>query len=287
MKRFLFVMTAIAILASSTLCVSADYEVDADGFTTINGYENQALVDGREYGLVIVKGTDAVLDLSTAEKISENVMYINQATAKAGALSFGSIGLKLDGEFDGATAFIGGEGFTTATKIGNLSEATGPQEPTTVKLTGTITDAVAGTRKLASVTVFEGTNAVASFTGASSVDGAAEKFSIDVDPNKTYSVVLTKAGYLDVKYTGVAVAAAAVDMGEINLGAAAGDIDNSDTVAYADLTKVINNYNKNTAEADDQAADIDASGTIAYTDLTPIINNYNKGNGDFEKAFVD
>lgn len=277
MKRVFFMVLVIAIALCPAMCVSAaDYEADANGFYEIV-YEDEKLVDNAQYGFIVIKGLNAVLDLND-DNIDNVVLYIDQAAAADGKLSFGKIGLKDTESFEGATAFIGGGG-SGATTIGNLLVP----KVTTVDLKGIITDTFAGTKKLATVTVYDGETAVT--TANATVENGVETFSAKVAANKTYSVVLTKAGYLDMKYTGVAVAKSDVDMGSIALNVLAGDVDESGAIIYEDLAAVISNYGKTTDNASKPEADLDGSGAIIYEDLAAIIGKYGKSNADFVRAF--
>ena len=116
MRKFLVITMAIAMLACSVVGVSA-FEADADGFVTINDVEVAGKTLTGEYGLVVIKGLDSeILNLADA-----NILYIDQTTAADNKVSFGTIGLKSEASFTGATAYIGGENLGTAEKIGNIT----------------------------------------------------------------------------------------------------------------------------------------------------------------------
>ena len=116
MRKFLVITMAIAMLACSVVGVSA-FEADADGFVTINDVEVAGKTLTGEYGLVVIKGLDSeILNLADA-----NILYIDQTTAADNKVSFGTIGLKSEASFTGATAYIGGENLDTAEKIGNIT----------------------------------------------------------------------------------------------------------------------------------------------------------------------
>ena len=116
MRKFLVITMAIAMLACSVVGVSA-FEADADGFVAINNVEVTGKTLTGEYGLVVIKGLDSeILNLTDA-----NILYIDQTTAADNKVSFGTIGLKSEASFTGATAYIGGENLGTAEKIGNIT----------------------------------------------------------------------------------------------------------------------------------------------------------------------
>ncbi len=120
MKKFLSITLTVAMLLASAIGVSA-YEANANGFVTIevDGATLDKTLDG-EYSLVVVKGLNTqVIDFSDANSI----LYIDQATADEGVVSFGEIGLT---EATEATAFIGGRNLDGATSIGNITISSAP-----------------------------------------------------------------------------------------------------------------------------------------------------------------
>ncbi len=280
MKKMLLVFAVSVMLVCSAVGVcAADYSADEKGLYEIV-YESEDLVNDAQYGFIVINGMDAVLDLNE-ENISEVVLYIDQAAAKDNTLDFGKIGLKdTEGTFKGATAFIGGGG-KPVTAIGNLL-ARKPE----FEIKGTIKDNVAGTKKLATITVMDGATKVATVNSAVGTENV-EEFSVLLEAGKTYSVLFTKAGYLDMEYKGVTVDNADVNMGVIDVGSLAGDVDGSNAIVYDDLSAVISNYGKKTSEATNENADIDCSGAVIYDDLSFIIGKYGKANKDFVKTYAN
>ena len=145
MKRIIsvFVFTAV-ILGSVFQCAAADivYRPDVDGNYSLT-YEDERIVDGEDYGFIVMEGLDnQVLNLSDSSL--DKILYIDDAKASDGSVTFSNFNLKgrLPSEegFTGGTAFIGGEGFNSATTVGTLQETFVPVSDVTLdKSEATIT----------------------------------------------------------------------------------------------------------------------------------------------------
>lgn len=134
----MFVLASV-MLVSALQCAAADpvYHPDTNGNYSVS-YADERIVDGEAYGFIVVEGfDDEVLDLSDGNL--EKILYIDETEASDGSISFNNFNLKgrLPSEegFTGGTAFIGGEGFNSATTIATLRETVVPVSDITLDKT--------------------------------------------------------------------------------------------------------------------------------------------------------
>ncbi len=96
------------------------------------------------------------------------------------------------------------------------------------------------------------------------MDTASGSYTISV-PADTYKFVVTKAAHLSYTKNTLEVMA---DVAK-NVELKGGDVDQNGTVAFADLTEVLNLYGNA-----DENADVNGDGSIGFADLTAVLNNY-------------
>ena len=137
MKKVLSMFVLVAVMSASVFqCFAADtvYRPDADGNYSVS-VSDEKIVDGEVYGFIVFEGLDnEVLNLS--DDNLDKILYIEDAKASDGSVSFSNFNLKgrLPSEegFTGGTAFIGGEGFNSATTVGTLQETFVPVSDVTL-----------------------------------------------------------------------------------------------------------------------------------------------------------
>ena len=244
---FLSVLLAMAVFAFAASAAPVDYTANEDGSFDVT-YTGTA---GEYYALVIVEGIAAE---GTAPVItSSSIQYIDQVTAAAdGTATFNGVLLKTDGVK--GTIYLGGSDLDAAKLLGYVNNS-GDEETFTVS--GTVTSDSA---KEAKVTLTSTTDEAKVFT----VDTASGSYTISV-PADTYKFVVTKAAHLSYTKNALEVTA---DVAK-NVELKGGDVDQNGTVAFADLTEVLNLYGNA-----DENADVNGDGSIGFADLTAVLNNY-------------
>ena len=244
---FLSVLLAMAVFAFAASAAPVDYTANEDGSFDVT-YTGTA---GEYYALVIVEGIAAE---GTAPVItSSSIQYIDQVTAAAdGTATFNGVLLKTDGVK--GTVYLGGSDLDAAKLLGYVNNS-GDEETFTVS--GTVTSDSA---KEAKVTLTSTTDEAKVFT----VDTASGSYTISV-PADTYKFVVTKAAHLSYTKNALEVTA---DVAK-NVELKGGDVDQNGTVAFADLTEVLNLYGNA-----DENADVNGDGSIGFADLTAVLNNY-------------
>lgn len=244
---FLSVLLAMAVFAFAASAAPVDYTANEDGSFDVT-YTGTA---GEYYALVIVEGIAAE---GTAPVItSSSIQYIDQVTAAAdGTATFNGVLLKTDGVK--GTVYLGGSDLDAAKLLGYVNNS-GTEETFTVS--GTVTSDSA---KEAKVTLTSTSDGAKVFT----VDTASGSYTISV-PADTYKFVVTKAAHLSYTKNALEVTA---DVAK-NVELKGGDVDQNGTVAFADLTEVLNLYGNA-----DENADVNGDGSIGFADLTAVLNNY-------------
>lgn len=244
---FLSVLLAMAVFAFAASAAPVNYTANEDGSFDVT-YTGTA---GEYYALVIVEGIAAE---GTAPVItSSSIQYIDQVTAAAdGTATFNGVLLKTDGVK--GTVYLGGSDLDAAKLLGYVNNS-GTEETFTVS--GTVTSDSA---KEAKVTLTSTSDGAKVFT----VDTASGSYTISV-PADTYKFVVTKAAHLSYTKNALEVTA---DVAK-NVELKGGDVDQNGTVAFADLTEVLNLYGNA-----DENADVNGDGSIGFADLTAVLNNY-------------
>lgn len=248
MKKITLVLSVVlmaALLAFSAVAAPVDYETDTNAAFDVT-YTGTA---GAYYAIVAVEGIAAE---GTAPAISEDsIQYIDQKTADAnGSVAFEDILLHVDGT--PSTIYLGGADPDGAVLLGWVNK------PDTFTVSGTVTSA---SDAAATVTL---TN-VADETVVFTVNTNAGAYSVDVTAG-TYKMVVTKAKHLSYTKNELVVSAAVTK--DVTL--AGGDLDNDGSVAFTDLSAILNTYSSTTA----LDADIDEDGAVGFTDLSVVLNNY-------------
>ncbi len=127
MKKLVSVMV-IAMMLALAFTVAANAEVwtpQTDGLYDFTFTSNEVQADAM-YGMVVI---EAATEPAEFELTQDNIRYIDQVTANGSTLSFTDVG-PMDLQDNGTYyVYIGGEGYTKATKIGTLSETGATPEP--------------------------------------------------------------------------------------------------------------------------------------------------------------
>ena len=270
MKRIMVLCLVMALLATMTIGVSATttpVTPDEDGKYEViinvgTGHE------GDMYGFVAVPAGAAIAEA--------NIVYIDQATADSnGIIKFENFAPKgaaaSSTDWVNCDLYIGGGDVTDAdggaVTAGTLVKAIA-ENPTTVKITGTVADSVAGKTKDATVTVVGAKDATKTYTAT--VTKGTTTFEVAVPTDDTYSVKVTKPSFLSYTITGVPVAQADVAVSDIDISALAGDVDGTGQVMLEDLTTLLGEY----MEVVDSTSDIDGTGQVMLEDLTTLLSAY-------------
>ncbi len=260
MKKIIMLLTAIAMLATSVIGVSAvDYTADDEGKYT--GVAHTGLTANEYYGVVVVSGIDAAVDFDN----TDNILYIDQVTADAdGNITIPAFMTKGDTLVEG-TVYIGGEGLDTATCIGYLKLAAVDDE--TFVISGTVSG-YAGTI-LPTVIVTDGTT---NYTANVAEDGT---FSVEVPVLTTGAYTLTATKTSHLSYTKSAISAATT----VNPVVKGGDIDGSGQADVLDISRIVNVFNSKTGDDNYNIAnDLNESGQCDVLDISVIVNNFNNPN---------
>lgn len=249
MKKITLVLSVVlmaALLAFSAVAAPVEYETDTNAAFDVS-YTGTA---GAYYAIVAVEGIAAE---GTAPAITEDsIQYIDQKTADAdGAVAFEDILLKVDGT--AATIYLGGSDLEEAVLLGWVNKPA--ESPAEYTVSGTVTSA---SDAAATVTLTSGDK---TFT----VNTNAGVYTVNV-PAGTYKFVVTKAKHLSYTKNELVVADAVAK----NVTLAGGDLDNDGSVAFTDLSAILNTYSSTTA----LDADIDEDGAVGFTDLSVVLNNY-------------
>lgn len=274
-KRMLMLMLAAVMLFSVTQCVSAEvYLPDAKGTYTVN-YEDAKIVDGEQYGFVVIEGLDnEVLDLS--DDNLESVLYINQAEGDAGSITFDKFGLKgklpTEAGFTGGTAFIGGKGFSTATTIGTL-------EAPSVAVTGITLDKTQASINVgetvtlaATVTPDNATNKTVTWTSSDSTVATVDANGVvtGVKAQDAAVTITAKAGDKTATCT-VTVSAAAAGL--------KGDVNGDGELSVRDALLICQDIAGQEPEINRDLADVNGDGELSVRDALLICQKI-AGNDD-------
>ncbi len=263
MKKIIMACTVAAMLASSVMCVSAEnlpeYTPTEDGTYVVDAYNTNTVADAY-YGVVVVKGTNAAgVDLSD----TDSILYIDQVTADAeGNVVIDEFMSKIDPtdeSFTGGTIYIGGEGLETATAIGYI--VAGEEEEETFTISGTVAGNLGATAP--TVVASDGTT---DYDATVDAEGA---FTVDVPVGATYTVTVTKTGYLSYTKANIAT-----EISAIEATIKPGNVNGDSSVNLTDLSSFLDAYN---TAVETIEKDYDESGAVNLSDLSPLLTNYNQG----------
>lgn len=289
MKKMTLVFVTMGILVSSAfgafatdyypmddgkgnLSYTVDYTVTAD-----QGHEEEIEAGKSMYGLIAVKGTGEI-DL---ESESIEIVYIDQAKIQNGKITFSGflpLGEEPDSDsFEECTLFVGGPGFAGAKQIGVLKE-----KPDGVIISGTVTDTVtsSSSTKKATITAKSGDATV----GAPVQVGENGAYSITVPIGTTYSIVITKDGFLPYTITGVP-ATAPLSGVDADISGCAGDVDGNKVIELDDLRAVLADYNES-ENLENANADVDSNAIVELDDLRAVLANYNETQASKTQAYT-
>ena len=264
MKQWIRLGLCTALLAAALACTALAAEgegsVYGTGGVSWDGTKctvtcTDGLTNGNQYVLLMVKDPDSIND--------EGVMYIDQAAAVDGAVTFEDfIPKDLPGDGQTWTALLGGEfsGETSPKEIGTLTFGYG------LPVNGTVT--LQGRTNYTGATV--ALTGESSFTATTGADGAYTFSS--VAPG-TYTMTITMPGYLSHTINGLEVnGPVTVDMKEL-LG---GDVNTSDGDTYInvdDMNAVLQYYGKLSPYT---GMDINGDGYINVDEMSIVLSNYGR-----------
>lgn len=259
MKKWIRLGLCTAVLAAALACtaLAADGAVYGTGAVSYDGAKcsvtySEGLTDGNQYVLLLVTDPNSIND--------EGVMYIDQAAAAGGQVSFAGF-IPKDWPTDGQTwtALLGGE-FTDGTSpktIGTLTFGEG------VPVSGKVS--LQGRSNHAGATVALSSADGASFTAQTGTDGSYTFAS--VAPG-SYTMTITMPGYLSHTINGLEVnGPVTVEVKDL-LG---GDIVSDGQVTILDLSKLLAEY----GSASSPDSDINGDGQSTILDLSTLLGNYN------------
>ena len=259
MKKWIRLGLCTAVLAAALACtaLAADGAVYGTGAVSYDGAKcsvtySEGLTDGNQYVLLLVTDPDSIND--------EGVMYIDQAAAAGGQVSFAGF-IPKDWPTDGQTwtALLGGE-FTDGASpktIGTLTFGEG------VPVSGKVS--LQGRSSHAGATVALSSADGASFTAQTGTDGSYTFAS--VAPG-TYTMTITMPGYLSHTINSLAVNEPVTVAAKELLG---GDISADGQVTIDDLNMLVRVYGE---EAGGNAADINGNNQVEVSDLSLVLWNY-------------
>ena len=260
MKKWIRLGLCTAVLAAALACtaLAADGAVYGTGAVSYDGAKcsvtySEGLTDGNQYVLLLVTDPNSIND--------EGVMYIDQAAAAGGQVSFAGF-IPKDWPTDGQTwtALLGGE-FTDGASpktIGTLTFGEG------VPVSGKVS--LQGRSNHAGATVALSSADGASFTAQTGTDGSYTFAS--VAPG-TYTMTITMPGYLSHTINGLEVnGPVTVEVKDL-LG---GDINDNTQVEFNDLSALLNVY----LDTVDSNEDLNGNTQVEFSDLSILLSNYLK-----------
>ena len=244
MKKVLsLVIVLVAVMSVAVFAADPVTYTPADDGTYNVSYAGTS--SGNYYALLVVEG---VYTADQTPVISQDtVLYIDQSTATSSGVTFSNWIPKND---EPATVYLGGTGLDKPVLLGYLGE-------NTFFVTGNVTTD-SGTSYEAVVTLTSGDD---TFT-VTAVDGA---YSIEV-PEGTYTFTVNVKNHLSYTDADFAVNA---DVSGKDVALKGGDIDADGSVAFGDLSEILNNY-----RTVNDALDIDGDSSVEFSELSVILNNY-------------
>jgi len=269
-KNIVMFVLAVFMVFTSVECMAADtvYRPDANGSYTLS-YEDEKIVDSESYGFVVIEGLDnEVLDLSSDNL--ENILYIDEAVAEDGSVSFNSFGLRgtqpTEEGFVGGTAFIGGEGFDTATTIGTLQKAVIPVTGVTLDKNEASIEVGATITLSATVTPDDASDKTVTWTSSDSTvasvdaNGVVKGESASADP---VTITATASGF---SATCTVTVTAPATGGEGDEDKVAGDIDGDGELTISDPFMICRKIAGHNVDVSLDVADVDGDGELTISD---------------------
>ena len=269
-----------AALTCSALAAEDEYTTNVDGTVTyVEAGKYTAsytgTIAGKQYALLVVKGTEANHPIS-----DDTIMYIDQKAAEGTTISFEFIpkstpdcvvllgGVFSDGESPKTLGTLKGQGTTVSGSV-SVSNAA---KAMTIELyqQGTTTNPVY------TVTI----------PAASSGGSANRNFSLDGVAEDTYDLKVTQEGHTAYWLTGVPVGSDPLTLPE-TLVLPCGDVNGDGSINIDDLGILIssNNYNKDSATAENKIADLNGDGSINIDDLGIILSSKNYNNSEVTESY--
>ena len=265
MKKWIRLGLCTAVLAAALACTAlaadeADGAVYGTGAVSYDGAKcsvtySEGLTDGNQYVLLLVTNPQRIND--------EGVMYIDQAAAAGGQVSFeGFIPREWPGDGQTWTALLGGEfeDDISPKTIGTLTFGEG------VPVSGTV-ELEKRTNQAGATVVLTGESSFSATTG----DSGAYSFS-SVAPG-TYTMTITMPGYLSHTINGLNV------NGPITVSSKtlyAGNINANGEINIYDLNGLLGEYNRVSSEITNPTTDLNDTGEVNIYDLTILLANYNR-----------
>lgn len=262
MKKLLRLGLVLGVLTAALACTAlaaegAVYGTGSVSYDSASGKcsvtYSDGIIDDNQYALLMVKNPESIND--------ESVMYIDQAAASGGQVTFTDfIPKELPAnEQQTWTVLLGGafNGKDSPVTVGTLTYGEGVPLSGKVELEGRTSGKYAG----ATVTLTDGSGA--SRTATTVADGS---YSIAGVAPGTYTLKITMPGYLSYTINNLEVDGSAVATKTL-LG---GDIIVDGQVTIRDLSSMLGKYGSTTSDADD----INADGQVTIRDLTILLGNY-------------
>ena len=269
MKQWIRLGLCTALLAAALACTALAAEegsVYGTGGVSWDGTKCtvtcDGLTNGNQYVLLMVEDPSSIND--------EGVMYIDQAAAVDGAVTFEDfIPKDLPGDGQTWTALLGGEfnGETSPKQIGTLTFGYGA----TIAVPE-VDVSFSGTRTAPELTLSNGAGEELTFTLGS--DG---NYTVSGVTDGTYTLTVSKRSHLT--YTReIVVSNAAVVGGIPEIKLLAGDVNSDDFINSMDISAVLQVYLESGLQ--NAAPDINEDGNVNSMDISSVLTNYLKNYND-------
>lgn len=264
----MFVLASV-MLVSALQCAAADtvYRPDANGNYSFR-YEDEKIVDGEAYAFIVVEGLDnEVLDLS--DDNLEKILYIDETEALDGSVSFNNFTLKgrLPSEegFTGGTAFIGGEGFNSATTVGTLQKAVVPVSGITLDKTEVAIEVGKTVTLAASVIPSSATDKTVTWTSSDSTVASVDANGVVKGEKKSATpVTITATASKFSAFCTVTVNASSTEEGT------PGDVTGDGVLNVMDVVRICRKIVGHSVEVDDEIADVTGDDVVDVMDVVRI-----------------
>lgn len=264
-KKIVMFALATFMLFGTTECLASDtvYRPDENGSYSIN-YENEKIVDGESYGFVVVEGLDnEILDLS--DDNLDSIIYIDETVAADGSVSFDSFGLRgtqpSEEGFTGGTAFIGGEGFDSATTVGTLQTALVAVDSITLDKTEASIEVGATITLAATVTPDNATDKTVTWTSSDSTVASVDANGVvtGISASETPVTITATAGEKSATCS-VTVSAPSTEEGT------PGDVNGDGKVSVRDALLICQKSVGQSVEINESVADVNGDGKVSVRD---------------------
>lgn len=267
--RFIVKRVFQAVVCMMILSVCAGFEMTAHAVDNLPFADEaysvtyEGAVDGQDYVVIAVKaGTEFNALLS-----ADNIMYINQATAANGEVSFTNIRPKYDVPCD---VYLGGEGVSTA----NGPLAIGKLEGHGVTIIGTVTSHTDETRLSDPLTLTLKLKSDGSAVSSQEGTGNSYDYSFSGVAAGTYLLEVSKANHVtrtfEIEVDG---------QGEVKTDAKIfllGDVNQNGTVNIVDVSRLLKHVNHSELLDDLTPGYINSDSNVNIVDVSRLLKHVNK-----------